>query len=54
MEEQIITIKIRTEGEKCEMSDAQIIEWYKKSIAGIFDTRYGTPQITVELERKEK
>ena len=54
MEEQIVTVKIRTKGEKCEMSDAEIRDWYASHVAELFDPAYGTPEIEVELERIEK
>ena len=53
MEKQIITVKIITKGEKCELSDAEIKEWYEKKIAGLFDPAYGKPEISVGLERTE-
>lgn len=53
VEEQIITVTVKTKGEKCEMSDGEIVEWYKKSIAGLFDPAYGTPEIEVKLTRKD-
>ena len=28
MEEHIVTISVITDGEKCEMSDSEIIDWY--------------------------
>ena len=54
MEKQIITITVVTEGEKCEMSDEQILEWYRSHVAGLFDPAYGTPQISVSLKRTEE
>ena len=54
MEEQIVTVKIRTKGEKCEMTDAEIKNWYASHIAKLFDPAYGTPEIEVQLERIEK
>ncbi|MBP5610808.1 MAG: hypothetical protein J6X72_05670 [Clostridia bacterium] len=54
MEEQIVTVKIKTKGEKCEMTDAEIKEWYASHVAKLFDPAYGTPEIEVELERIEK
>lgn len=54
MEEQVITITIKTKGEKCEMSDAEIKEWYEKNIAALFNPEYGTPEITVDVARTEK
>ena len=53
MEEQIVTITVRTKGEICEMSDGEIREWYAANIAKLFNTAYGTPEITVELERNK-
>ncbi|MDD7129346.1 MAG: hypothetical protein PUH91_11150 [Prevotella sp.] len=51
MEEQIVTIKVVTTGEICEMSNDEIIEWYQTNIGKLFNPDYGTPQITVNLER---
>ena len=51
MEEQIITITVKTKGDVCEMSDAEIREWYETSIAGLFNPEYGTPEITVDVKR---
>ena len=53
MEEQIITVTIRTKGEKCEMSDAEIKAWYESQIAKLFNPEYGTPEITAEVKRTE-
>ena len=53
MEEQIITVKIITKGEKCEMTDSEIRQWYGEKIAGLFNPEYGTPEITVNVERRE-
>ena len=53
MEEQVIKVTIRTKGEKCQMSDAEIKAWYEKNIAGLFDPAFGTPEIEVELKRTE-
>ena len=52
MEEQIITITIRTEGKPCELSDEEIRTWYAKRIAALFDPQWGTPEISVEVDRK--
>ncbi len=52
MEEQIIRITVKTKGEPCELSDEEIKEWYEKRIAALFDPKWGTPEITVETERK--
>ena len=51
MEEQIVTVTIRSKGEICELNDEQIKEWYKSRIAGLFNPDFGTPEITVQLER---
>lgn len=32
MEEQLITITIKTSGDKCVMTDDQIKEWYESSV----------------------
>ncbi len=54
MEEQIITITVKTKGEKCEMSDAEIKKWYETNIAKLCNPEYGTPEIDVKVERKDK
>ena len=54
MEEQYITITVKTKGEKCEMSDSEIKTWYETHIAGLFDPAYGTPEISVEVRRVTK
>ncbi len=54
MEEQTVTVTIRTYGEKCEMTDDEIREWYESHIRGLFDPAYGTPEISVRLQRTEK
>ncbi len=54
MEEQIITIQIKTKGEVCEMSSAEIKAWYEANIAKLFDPAYGTPEITVDVKRVQK
>lgn len=54
MEEQIITIKIKTKGEICEMSNAEIQSWYEEKLAKLFNPAYGTPEITVAVERIQK
>ena len=51
MEKQVITITVKTEGENCEMSDREIREWYESHVASLFNPEFGTPEITVELER---
>lgn len=53
MEEQIITITVKSRGETCEMTDGQIREWYEQKIAALFDPKWGTPEITVEVKRKQ-
>lgn len=51
MEEQIITVTIKTKGETCQMSDSEITEWYESNIAKLFNPEFGTPEITVDLKR---
>ena len=51
MEEQILTITVRTKGEPCPLTDAEIREWYAAKIAALFDPKWGEPEITVELAR---
>ncbi len=52
MEEQIITVVIKTQGEPCELDSAEIAEWYRSRIAGLLDPAYGTPQVAVTVERR--
>ncbi|MBR6916729.1 MAG: hypothetical protein IKN38_00960 [Clostridia bacterium] len=54
MEKQKVTITVITEGEKCEMSDGEIKEWYRANVSKLFNPEYGTPEISVALERCEK
>lgn len=51
MEEQIITIQIKTKGEVCEMSNTEIKAWYEAHISKLFDPAYGTPEISVDVKR---
>ncbi|MBQ2117668.1 MAG: hypothetical protein II192_01275 [Clostridia bacterium] len=53
MEKQVVTITVKTEGERCELSDAEIRAWYETHVAKLFDPAYGTPEITVEVRRTE-
>ena len=51
MEEQIITITVKTKGDICVMSDDEIREWYESNVAKLFNPEYGTPEITVDVKR---
>ncbi|MBQ7600273.1 MAG: HD domain-containing protein [Clostridia bacterium] len=51
MEEQIITITVKTSGEKCELDDEAIRKWYEDSVAGLFNPEYGIPEIGVSVRR---
>lgn len=51
MENQIITVTIRTKGETCELNDKEIREWYQNKIAGLFNPAFGTPEISVDVKR---
>lgn len=51
MEKQTVTVTVRTSGEQCQMTDEEILSWYKQQIAGLFNPAYGTPEIDVKLER---
>ena len=51
MEEQIITVTIKTKGDVCEMSDEEIHAWYAAHIQELFDPEYGTPEIAVDVKR---
>ena len=54
--EEIITatVTIVTSGEPCEMDDASLKDWYETHIASLFDPRYGTPEICVEVSRERR
>lgn len=51
MEEQIITITIKSRGETCEMTAAELKAWYERKVAAFFDPKLGMPEITVDVER---
>ena len=51
MEEQKITITVKSRGERCELSDAELQAWYEQKIAAFFDPKLGMPEIKVEVER---
>ena len=53
MEKQTITITVTTSGEKCEMTDEEIVSWYRTNVEKLFEPAYGTPEIDVKLERQE-
>ena len=54
MEKQKVVITVKTEGDKCEMTDKEIVDWYLEKINGLFSKDYGTPVISVELKREEE
>ena len=54
MEEQLITIIIKTSRDKCVMTDDQIKEWYESHVRDLFNPAYGAPEITVMIERTIK
>ena len=55
MKEKIITnVTIVTQGEPCEMDDEALRKWYESHIAALFNPRYGTPTVTVEVQRIEE
>lgn len=54
MEEQIITIKIKTKGDICEMSTEEIKKWYETNVLKLFNQEYGRPEITVDVKREIK
>ncbi len=53
MEEQRITITIKTTGEKCQMSDEEIRQWYASAMRNALNPAFGTPEITVDLQRRD-
>lgn len=52
-EEQTVTITVKTKGEACALSDAEIKAWYADHVAGLFDPKWGTPEIAVDVKRKK-
>ena len=52
MEQQTITVTIKTKGETCELTDEQIKSWYEAAVKNIFNPEFGTPEIEVKVERK--
>ena len=53
-EEQIVTITVKTKGEKCLMQDDEICRWYEENIKKLFNPDYGVPEISVDLKRIQK
>ncbi len=54
MEEQIVTITVKSTGEPCELTDEQIRAWYAERIAALFDPEWGVPEIAVDVRRKKR
>ena len=52
MEEQTVTVTVRTRGEACELSDGEIAAWYRDRIDRLFDPRIGEHEIFVQVERR--
>lgn len=52
MEQQVITVTVTTRGERCESGDLEIREWYRSRMEALFDPTYGTPAISVAVERR--
>lgn len=53
MEEQVITVTIRTHGDVCVLSNEKIAQWYKENIAKLFNKEFGTPEIEVDVKKIE-
>ncbi len=53
MEKQIITIKVTTKGDVCEMTTEEIRRWYEEKVAALFNPEFGTPEIEVKVDREE-
>ena len=51
-EEQTVTVTIRTWGDKCELSDDEIREWYEDRIETLFEPNIGGHEIDVEISRR--
>lgn len=52
MEEQTVTITVKSRGERCELTDEELKAWYEQKIAAFFDPKLGMPEINVDVERK--
>ncbi len=53
MEEQVITITVKTTGEKCQLNDEEIRQWYASAMRNALNPACGTPEITVDVQRKD-
>jgi len=53
MEEQVITVTIKTKGDTCVLSNEEIAKWYKDNIAKLFNKEFGTPEIEVDVKKIE-
>lgn len=51
MEEQVITVTIRTKGDVCVLSNEEIAKWYKENIEKLFNKEFGTPEIEVDVKK---
>ena len=51
-EAQTVTITVKTQGDPCELSDDEIRAWYAERVASLFDEKWGTPEITVDVARR--
>lgn len=54
MEKQVVTITVITEGERCEMTDQQIVDWYQEHINSLFNPQYGVRKTTGYAGRLEQ
>ena len=51
MEEQVVTVTVRTWGKPCELSDEQIIAWYREQMEKLLDPDIGGHDVTVSVQR---
>ena len=51
-EELTVTVTVKTKGDQCELSDTEIKAWYAGHVASLFDPKWGTPEITVDVKRR--
>ena len=47
-----MTVTVRSAGDPCELDDAGICAWYAEKVSSLFDPKWGTPEITVSVERR--
>ena len=51
MEEQRITITVKTCGDPCRMTDEEIRDWSASAMRSALNPAFGTPEISVDVQR---